>query len=176
MRNWIERLLNIKKCWNAQTLMKLALIKKSNLLLCSIYLVNHEKQQASVSLKKTPRGNLNKEKTETRFLSKCSPGSDILSLQPRRESAPESELHQIVSQKIWSLQFTKDSQKPLNFPELLVKPTTLIPSKTLNSAVSLTDFSQIGPTTKWKLNSATAFDLMKLFYPLWARRMYHRET
>lgn len=70
----------------------------------------------------------------------------------------------------------KIPRSPWTFQSYWYKPTTLIPSQTLNSDVSLTDFSQIGPTTKWKLNSATAFDLMKLFYLLWVRRMYHRET
>lgn len=59
--------------------MRLDLMKKSNFLLCTIYLVSQEKQQTSVFLNKSSKGRLCKYKLENRSLPKYSPGSDTLS-------------------------------------------------------------------------------------------------
>lgn len=76
--------------------MRLALIEKANLLVCSVYSLSRERQQTPTFLKKH-KEKLNKCKSETRFLLTCSPGSGMFSLQSRGASTLDSEPHPMWS-------------------------------------------------------------------------------
>lgn len=127
------------------------------------------KTKISVFLNQVPKRRFNTDKSETRFPTKYPPGSDILSLQPRRESALDSKPHQVISQKIWSCQFTKCSQKPLRLLESLPVNTTNFKQHRFHNSLSPNHLKNQVKTPALP----GAFDLLKKFYVFW-RMTYNK--